>query len=45
MEAVVRLSRATYTPINSFLELPIDRLEDWAKVVTDVLKSERNSNG
>lgn len=45
MTIVVRLARATYTPINSFLELPVDRLKDWARIVADVLNNERDSNG
>jgi hypothetical protein len=34
------LARATYTPIDSFLRLPITRLKSWCQVVADVLKRE-----
>lgn len=40
MELVVTLSRATYTPIDSFLGLPIIRLNAWAETVANVLKRE-----
>jgi hypothetical protein len=45
MELVVRLARATYTPIDSFLKLPIKRLKDWAKVIIKVLNSEKREDG
>jgi len=45
MELVVYLARATYTPIDSFLKLPLKRLNDWAKVITKVLNREKRENG
>jgi hypothetical protein len=45
MELVVRLARATYTPIDSFLELPLKRLNEWARIIAKVLESERKEDG
>jgi len=40
MELVVMLARATYTPIDSFLKLPVIRLKSWCQVVANVLGRE-----
>jgi hypothetical protein len=43
MEVAVRLSRATSTSIEMFLGLPLLDLDDWVRIIADVINSENNN--
>ena len=42
MSTIVAMSRATYTPIDYFLNLSLPDIKEWFDIISDVVKREND---